>query len=342
MSVRVVAIQPALAIGEVDANLRRVADLVRAAAREHDPQAVFLPEAVTSPNAYGPAMEHVARPLLGAPLRTLRELARELGCLVGGGFVAVRGGETRGTYALCEPDGALHLHDKDLPSFWENAYYREGRDDGLAQTSLGPVGLACGWEWGRTQTVRRLAGRVRLLAGGMHFPAYPDWPATRPWFRRDEELLTAYARELPPRMARMLGVPSVQPSHVGRFAMPTPMAPFLTWRSKMVGETQICDAEGRTLGRLGFDDGEGWIAADVDLAPPAPVDPVPDTFWNGPFPLSAHLVWHAGNAHGRLRYRWKSLTGRHAWEPGEDLPDFVPAADAPPLGPPLDAPLAAT
>ena len=83
---RVVAIQPALQIGEVDANLARCARLVRAAAKEHSPEAIFLPEAITSPNAYDSRMRSVARPLLGAPLQTLRELARDTGALVGGGL----------------------------------------------------------------------------------------------------------------------------------------------------------------------------------------------------------------------------------------------------------------
>ena len=57
---RVVAIQPALQIGDVEGNLARVTDLVRAAAREHSPDAIFLPEAMTSPNAYDRRMRSVA------------------------------------------------------------------------------------------------------------------------------------------------------------------------------------------------------------------------------------------------------------------------------------------
>ena len=48
-----------------------------------------------------PAYAKVARPLVGEPLALLRNMAREYGCLVGGGFIAVRGQDTRGTYALC-------------------------------------------------------------------------------------------------------------------------------------------------------------------------------------------------------------------------------------------------
>jgi predicted amidohydrolase len=304
---------------------------VRAAAREHQPELIMLPEACTSPNAYGAPMLDVARPVDGEPLQVLRGLAREHGCLVGGGFVAVRGSETRGTYALCEPDGGVHLHDKDLPSFWENSYYRRGHDDGVAETSLGAIGIANGWEWGRTQTCRRLAGRIQLLGGGMHFPSYPDWALTRRWFvERDQELLTQYGRELPARVARFLGVPAVHPSHVGDFEMATPMVPGLRWRSHMIGQTQITDADGVRLAYLGREDGEGYVCAEVSLeAEPVPRDPLPATFWNSSFPVSAHLVWYAGNAYGRAAYRMRSLRGGHRWTPGADLPDHVPAGMLP-------------
>ena len=139
-----------------------------------------------------------------------------------------------------------------------------GSDDGLVQTALGPFGLACGWEYGRVRTVNRLAGRVRLLGGGMFFAGYPTWRATAPWFRdREQELMLQYARETPPRMARMLGVAVAHASHVGDYEMETMLVPGLAWKSEMAGETQICERDGTTLGRLSSADGEGYIAAEM-------------------------------------------------------------------------------
>ncbi|MDX8153794.1 carbon-nitrogen hydrolase family protein [Patulibacter brassicae] len=334
---RVVAIQPRLALGEVEANLRRIERLVDAAVAEHAPQLVCLPESMTTPNLYDRRMRTVARPLIGEPLALLRRLARRHDCLVGGGFIAVRGEDARGTYALCEPGGDVHLHDKDQPSFWEHNYYAPGVDPGIMRTSLGVLGCANGWEWGRTRTVRRLrAGGARMVVGGMHFPGVPDWKLTAAWFRdRDNHLLTQYCRETPPRLARMLGVPVVHPSHVGDFTMATPLAPGLSWRSACLGETQICDADGVPLARLSYGDGEGWVGADVELpVDPRPRDPTPDTFWNASFPLSAHLVWYAGNAHGRAKYLAMKRLGLHRWQAGEpaaDLPALARAEDLPPV-----------
>ena len=55
------------------------------------------------------------RPVDGAPLALYRRLAREYGCVVGAGALAIRGRDARNTYFVCEPDGAVHLHDKDQP-----------------------------------------------------------------------------------------------------------------------------------------------------------------------------------------------------------------------------------
>lgn len=46
---KVAVVQPRLRVGEVDANLARCADLVRSAHREHAPEVILLPEAMTSP-----------------------------------------------------------------------------------------------------------------------------------------------------------------------------------------------------------------------------------------------------------------------------------------------------
>src|SRR3954453_13320776 len=49
---RVVAIQPKTLLGEVEANLARIEDLVDNACREHSPDIVFVPESMTTPNLY--------------------------------------------------------------------------------------------------------------------------------------------------------------------------------------------------------------------------------------------------------------------------------------------------
>ena len=68
---------------------------------------------------------------------------------------------------LAEPDGAVHLHDKDIPTAWEQNFYRGGDDDGVVRCdALGAtVGLMSGWEWARYRTAARVrAGGARARA----------------------------------------------------------------------------------------------------------------------------------------------------------------------------------
>lgn len=329
-TIRIAAVQPALRLGEVDANLARIEDLIRDAHREHAPEVITVPEAMTSPNVYSPRMDGVARPVDGQPFQLLARLARELDCVIGGGFIAARDGHTYGTYVLAEPDGSAHLHDKDIPTVWEHHYYRRGDDDGVIDSgTLGRVGLACGWEWARSGTAGRLrAGRVRLLLGGMCWPSFPTnlpWPL-EPLMRRERGIQRQLGRELPGQVARMIGAPVSMPSHVGDIGFASPLIPGVPWHTEMIGETQIVERDGTILARLTYEDGEGHISAEVSLAEPEPLDPVPERFWIPIMPASIHAVWHPLNLHGAARYRLKRLRRRHEWqaEPAVDLPDEIP------------------
>ncbi len=142
---------------------------------------------------------------------------------------------------------------------WENANYGPGVDAGIVQTADGAIGCPNGFEWARSRTAARLRGRVRLVAGGMCFPSFPTWKATKPFFwDREHQTMLQLARETPGRMARVVGAPAVHASHVGDVVMETPYAPWLAWPTIMVGETVIADADGaivaapRLRGRRGL------------------------------------------------------------------------------------------
>jgi menaquinone-9 beta-reductase len=328
--VKVAAIQPRLEIGEVERNLARIEDLIRQAHREHNADLIVAPEAMTSPTVYHPSLRSVARPVDGAPYRLLVQLSRQLGCAVGGGFVARRGPDTRGTYVLAEPDGTTHLHDKDQPSMWENHYYTAGRDDGLFTTALGTIGCPMGFEWDRSRTARRLRSKAALLAGGSNWWSYPSWRLLDPWFGRDHQYNVAVAREMPGRLARAVGAPAVISSHVGPLTCRTPLIPGVAWPTIMVGETQVVDSAGRILAKLDYDEGEGYVAADVELGPAPPLDPIPSGFWMGARPVSLHLVWYLQNTYGRLSYAAVKRRRGFTWQsqPAADIPAYNPAKPA--------------
>lgn len=331
---RIAVVQPALALGEVEANLARVEDLIRDAHREHAADVVIVPEAVTSPNVYSRKVPSVARPVDGQPFQLITRLARELDCVVGGGFLAVRGKHAYGTYVLAEPDGSVHLHDKDIPTAWEQNYYLGGDDDGVVQsTTLGAtVGLMSGWEWARNRTAGRVrAGGAQLVLGGMCWPSFPtNWPGPLKLVTtREHDLWCAQAKALPGQVARIAGVPVAHASHVGPVCGETPLAPGLSWPTVMVGESQICDRDGTILARLSLEDGEGHVSADVQLRAPQPLDPVGDRFWIPKMSLLTHAAWHGMNAHGAAKYKVRHARKGFGWQawPAVDLPDEIPATD---------------
>ena len=79
---------------------------------------------------------------------------------------------------------------------------------------------------------------------------------------------------------------------------------------------------------MSYEDGEGYLCADVDWGEPTPTAPVPERFWLPVLPFSVHAVWVSTNASGRLRYRLRKLRRGNPWQRGDltfDLPSDVPA-----------------
>lgn len=173
---RVATVAPRLVPGAVEANLIRVESLVREAARAQAPDLIVLPEDLTAVGGTSAlrraGRQDVARPVDGALLHLLRHLARETGCVVGGGARLVRGADAYLTYVLAEPDGRVHLHDQGKLSAIQRLTLRAGDDDGITSVvawGRRRVGLLCGAEWDDRAHVDRLrqAG-VDLLIGGRH------------------------------------------------------------------------------------------------------------------------------------------------------------------------------
>lgn len=336
---RIAVVQPALALGEVERNVARIEDLIRDAHREHGADVVVVPEALTTPNVYAKVMRSTPRPVDGQPMQMLTRLARELDCVLAGGFVAIRGENTYGTFILAEPDGSLHLHDKDIPTAWEQYFYVGGDDEGVVECgALGcTVGLMSGWEWARFRTSARVRARgARLVLGGMCWPSHPlNWGAPyRQLALREHEIWLRQARELPGQVARLTGVPVAHAAHVGPVRAETPLGPGIPWETQMLGESQVCDRDGTVLARLSLEDGEGHVAADVELGAPAPVEEIQERFWIPELTVTSKLAWHSMNAQGALSYKLRHARRGFDWQrwPGGDLPDEVPAGsveDAP-------------
>lgn len=135
-----------------------------------------------------------------------------------------------------------------------------------------------------------------------------------------------WASDTTRNLARAVGAPTALAWHVGDIGGHTPAVPGVPWNTIMTGETQIAERDGTILARLTYDDGEGYVAADVGIGPPAPADPIPSGFWLRPQTFSIHAVWHYMKQHGRLRYQIDKRLGRFPWAdlPDHDIPNHNP------------------
>jgi predicted amidohydrolase len=300
VTIKVAAVQMRAQVGAVERNLASAEALVSEAFRR-GAQWVILPEFFPSAMAFTPAMLSAWQPLEGPPLQLMRRLARKHDGVVGGSFIAKSGHDCFNSFMLVFPDGRYFRHDKDLPTMWENCYYIGGSDDGVLATPAGPVGVAMCWELIRTQTARRLLGKVGLVVGGscwwdLRLPVPPKYAA-------EQARLIDLLRQAPAHLARMLGVPVVHASHAGDFDGLTPGNDSMPYASRYLGETQITDGYGKVLAHMTYEDGEGVIIADITPGQVAgDLEPIPDNFWTHELPSGATKAWEYLNPLGRQYY----------------------------------------
>ncbi len=299
---RAAAVQMEPALADVAANLEaaeQLADHAAAAGADW----IVLPEFFTTGIGFCEELAGAALAPDGAATELLCSLAARHGATVGGSFLCRDpDGEVRNAFVLAGPDGrVLGRHDKDLPTMWENAFYVGGTDDGLIDTGELTAGVALCWELMRTQTARRLRGRVDVVVGGSGWWSIPPWPpraVTRRWEQRNARTAAAVAQSFAP----LVGAPVIHAAHAGPLECAFPWWP-LGYRGHFQGGALICDARGRVLARRDCREGAGFAIAEVTAGAAAPAGEVPARFWlhrRGPMPA---LVWNVQRAHGRRWYR---------------------------------------
>ena len=298
---KIAAIQMQASVGEVGKNLAIAEALARQAFRQ-GANWVILPEFFPSAVAYCPAMLNAWMPLEGPALTLLRKLAREHDGVVGGSFIAKSGDDCFNSFLLVFPDGHYYRHDKDLPTMWENSYYIGGDDDGVLDAPDMPVGVAMCWELIRSQTPRRLLGKVNLVVGGSCW--WDNRLPIAPRFADEQMQLRDMFRNAPSRLAKMLGVPVVHASHAGNFEGLTPGNESTPYPSRYLGETQIVDGHGKVLAHMSYEDGEGVVLAEVEPQQvKGSLTEIPDTFWLQSMPVGALKAWEYLNPIGKDYYQ---------------------------------------
>jgi predicted amidohydrolase len=297
---RVAAVQMRAAVAAVDANLERCERLAGEAAAR-GAEAIVLPEFFTTGIAFDDALLDAALPPDGAATQLLRDVARRHGALTGGSFLCRDDdGHVRNAFFVVTPDGEVAgRHDKDLPTMWENCFYVGGADDGVIDAGDVSIGAAVCWELMRTQTVRRLRGRVDLvLAGSGWWSLGESWPLTAGAERRN----AARARRAAEAFATYVGAPVAHAAHAGEARCRMPWLP-LPYRGRFEGGAVVCDADGTVLARRDAAEGDGVAIADVRPRRVAPLREPPGRFWLHDRGAIAAAAWSYQRVPGRRYYR---------------------------------------
>lgn len=295
------AVQLEAVLGDVATNLASCERLGGEAGRA-GARIIALPEFFTTGIGFAESLATAALPPDGAATDLLTSLARRHRALVGGSFLCRDAdGHVRNAYLLAGPTGVVGRHDKDLPTMWENAFYTCGDDDGVLSAGEHTVGAAVCWELMRTQTVRRLRGRVDLVMTGSGWWSIPRWRPHR-LFDRLERTNARTARWSAASFAEYVGAPVVHAAHAGDLTCAMPWLP-VRYRGHFEGATLIAAADGTVVAERGVNEGEGVVLGEITLErrPPA-LDP-PAGFWLHRRGMLPAAVWHYQRWHGRRWYR---------------------------------------
>lgn len=301
-NLKAAAVQLEGRMADVRYNIAQAGDLAELALRE-GAEIVALPEFFTTPIIYDERLYRCALLPENPALDMMMQLASRYGAAIGGSYLELRGDDVFNTYVFVDRDGSVHRHHKDQPTMVENAFYVGGHDQGLAQTTLGHVGMAVCWETIRTRTVHRLAGQTDVLMTGSHWWSEPGWRFPRAawdWLHRYN---SALMERTPGLFAQLVGAPNLHAAHCGTIEgrlLLTSRSSADT-RTHLMGETQICDASGTILARRQAHEGPGIVAATIVPGRRSP-GAVPDRFWIDRLPLIFRAVWAHQNAVGRRAY----------------------------------------
>ncbi|CAM3286432.1 carbon-nitrogen hydrolase family protein [Filibacter tadaridae] len=305
--VKVAAIQLEAKVGDLHANLAACENMANEAAKQNA-KWIILPEFFTTGMAFDPRITGAIQPSDGKALNLLLDLAKRHQAFVGGSFIVRdENNGTRNAFFLASPEGVLGRHDKDIPTMWENCFYAGGQDDGIIETPDHTVGSALCWEFMRSQTARRLRGKVDVIVGGSCWWSVPSWvpgSVTSRWEEKNEHTALESVRSF----ATYVGAPIIHAAHTGSIDCRLPCTPF-NYKGHYEGGSMIVDSEGKIVAVRDHREGQGIITGKVRIGRTEPIQEVPKAYWlhkRGPIPSFA---WTYQRWHGKHWYK-KNVVGK--------------------------------
>jgi len=298
--VRIAAVQLNAIFADVEVNMKKSEEYIRQAVAS-GAELVLLPEFFTSAIGFSDKMLDVAFQNKQVH-NTLLYLAKEYHTIIGGSYIAFDGNNAYNLFELVFPNGDSYQHKKDIPTQFENCYYANGDENNVLYTPIGNIGVALCWEMIRTDTIKRLSGKVDIvLCGSCWWDLPNDAPKEREPLRQYNQTL---ALETPVRFAKLLNVPVIHANHCGNVtAWNFPSLNKLQTR-QLVGAAQIIDVQGNILARRCFNENEGVVISDIswEIGNRKSAEPSTQSYWIPSLPDSYINAWETINPKGKDYY----------------------------------------
>jgi predicted amidohydrolase len=201
---------------------------------------------------------------------------------------------------------------------WENCYYVGGDDDGLIEASDMTVGSSLCWEFIRSQTARRLRGKVDMMViGGSCWWSVPSWPPTsitNKWEMENSRTAVESVRSF----ATFVGAPVVHASHCGSIECSMPWMP-IKYKGYYEAGAMIVNADGDVLAVRDRHEGPGVVIANVVPGKQTPLQEIPYDYWlhkRGAIPAFA---WMYQRLHGKRWYGKHMADQNYGQPPNETI-----------------------
>ena len=304
MKIKAAAIQLATKIADSDTNIANCERLSLQALSE-GAHWIALPEFFNTGVSWNKKIASATQSSDGKAATFLRDFSAKHHVLIGGSFLCrLPSGGVRNRYQ-CYADGTLiGQHDKDLPTMWENYFYEGGRTDDIGVLGVHQnvrIGAAVCWEFMRTVTARRLAGKVDVVIGGSCWWSIPtNFPRflQNMWEPANRHASLAVIQD----NARLIGVPVIHAAHFGQIECPMPGLP-MSYKGFFEGNAAIVDADGKLIAHRGPEEGEGIVCAEIFPQAKSNADKIPDRYWLRGKGFLPAIAWHYQKWLGRRWYR---------------------------------------
>ena len=304
-TVRVAGIQMESKDGQIEYNLRHATSLVNDAAAR-GAKLILLPEFMPTGYRMTRAIWDAAEPKQGTTVEWLLQNSRRLGVWLGTSYLEAEGEDFYNTFVLAAPDGkeAGRVR-KQTPAAWEAYFFKGDGGPHTIDTELGKLGVGICYENQLAYLPRLMHEASADLVLMPHSAPTPYHPIVFP-----KKLMVIYneeLKEIPRRLANVLGVPVVMVNKSGRWQTPVPALPVPFWKmdSTFPGLTTIVDSDGNVRRQLGNE--EGVIVEDITLDPSRKTHVQPECHgrwaWKGPWIRNSFTL---NEAFGRLSYSLSS------------------------------------